>query len=849
MTKRQSLPFFFSLLLKVVLLAYAQTDDFYCGYSWDDAALQCLHPCPSGADSDCSTYETAGGAVAAVAPGDATEESAIIYGCYFFTGCKVKIDNGLITPPTLSPAPSIGGGGGGVATTPLEEAGSSSGGDDDVVQNWLSSSPTIIISSYELVRLELIFSLMNIMSTLEIGIAIDTYNTTMFNYITDILTSVDEKGGEARRRGVRVNMTNITNVRLGESFDFVDVYITVDVLFNPYNIDVTMIEDKETWVVNEISDNLLMTPPVTSTTAGNDTATATAKTLVTYLKDAGLVPTVTTITVRKGGKLEQPTSQESNVVTITGGILNSSTVVVVSLTPSTYPTTTSTNATTNDTVSVGGINGTTPSPTVIAAAVAIPALVQPTSFGGITSATLPTTLPSLSQVPSLSHAPSTINLTTTTTATAAKVKENNGNTTTTGIVIGVTMSLLLLCLVSGGCWLYRTKKNKREGGEGRGEKSFLPVTLSPFRANANRKHSLSTRESSIGSIIIVQKELGKVEEEDESCQSNETQEPMGKTNTPSKKKMLHPQSPPQPLPPSRWRRSVMQSHRTTSDPTLSATRQSNELKSSFTSGRRLSSSDTLDYPIDLDDLRLSMKGNSNNKTREVREARKSSLKKIVDKNEEANKRGIERSQRAKMSSVEREVPSSRYNHLSKSDSKIPFYNPGELKSSPTTAKKKSSRGITKTAPYREKSDPTLMTNRNQLRSSLKQSSRKRCSTDPSYPSNDNLCALRSSMKRSDNHKEKETRDIDKNHHNYAKNSSPEALKSSLLLRSSMKHEDAAVKRGGGVVRSQSAKLKWIDNEVVFDPEIIDKNRNNPPTRRRSNKEIDNARALRRSTHF
>jgi len=757
-TKRQSLPFFFLLLLKVVLLAYAQTDDYYCGYSWDDAALQCLHPCPSGADSDCSTYETTGVAVA----GDDTE----IYGCYFFTGCKAKIDNGLITPPTLSPAPSIGGGGGGgVATTPLEEAGSSSGGDDDVVQNWLSSSPTIIISSYELVRLELIFSLMNIMSTLEIGIAIDTYNTTMFNYITDVLTSVDEKGGEAGRRGVRVNMTNITNVRLGESFDFVDVYITVDVLFNPYNMDVTMIEDKETWVVNEISDNLLMTPPVTSTTAGNDTATATTKTLVTYLKDAGLVPTVATITVRKGGKLEQPTSQESNVVTITGGILNSSTVAVVSLTPSTYPTTTSTNATTNDTVSVGGINGTTPSPTVIAAAaVAIPALVQPTSFGGITSATLPTTLPSLS------HAPSIINLTTTTTtATAAKVKENNGTTTTTtttttGIVIGVTMSLLLLCLVSGGCWLYRTKKNKKEeGGEGRGEKSFLPVTLSPFRANANRKHSLSTRESSMGSIIV-EKELEKVEEENESCQSNEILEPMGKTNTPSKKKMLRPQSPPQPLPPSRWRRSVMQSHRTTSDPTLSATRQSNELKSSFTSGRRLSSSDTLDYPIDLDGLRLAMKGNSNNKTREVREARKSSLKKIVNKNEEANKRGIERSHSAKMSSVEREVPSSRYNHLSKSDSKIPFYNPGELKSSPTTAKKKSSQGIMKTAPYREKSDPTLMTNRNQLRSSLKPCSRKRRSTDPSYPSNDNLYALRSSMKRSDNHKEKV--DIDKNHHNY-----------------------------------------------------------------------------------
>ena len=197
MTKKSSFLISFLLrLLTAVVLVYAQTDDYYCGYSWDDATLQCLHPCPSGADSDCS-YETTGVvasvASVAVAGDDTTESGAAIYGCYFFTGCKVKIDNGLIVTQTLSPAPSIVGGGGEEVskTMPLEEL--ESGSDDDVVQNWLSTSPTIIISSVELLRLELIFSLMNIMSTIEIDTTIDTFNTTMFNYITDVLTLASEK--------------------------------------------------------------------------------------------------------------------------------------------------------------------------------------------------------------------------------------------------------------------------------------------------------------------------------------------------------------------------------------------------------------------------------------------------------------------------------------------------------------------------------------------------------------------------------------------------------------------------------------------------------------------------------
>lgn len=65
------------------------TADYYCGLSWEDAADRCAHPCPLGEDDACAD---------ALGPD---------HGCYYFTGCKERIDKGefasLYPPPSQSP--------------------------------------------------------------------------------------------------------------------------------------------------------------------------------------------------------------------------------------------------------------------------------------------------------------------------------------------------------------------------------------------------------------------------------------------------------------------------------------------------------------------------------------------------------------------------------------------------------------------------------------------------------------------------------------------------------------------------------------------------------------------------
>ena len=82
---RRGLKFIVSPILYValnyILPTSAQTDDYYCGTSFISAGEECILPCPSGQDSVCMT-----------ALGSE-------YGCYYFTGCKAKIDNGFVPGP------------------------------------------------------------------------------------------------------------------------------------------------------------------------------------------------------------------------------------------------------------------------------------------------------------------------------------------------------------------------------------------------------------------------------------------------------------------------------------------------------------------------------------------------------------------------------------------------------------------------------------------------------------------------------------------------------------------------------------------------------------------------------
>ena len=82
-----------NLLLSILLLILstnllnvnAQSEDYFCGTSWSDAAETCPHSCPTGEDSECIEK----------ASGDDT------YGCFFFTGCWERIQAGEITQPPV----------------------------------------------------------------------------------------------------------------------------------------------------------------------------------------------------------------------------------------------------------------------------------------------------------------------------------------------------------------------------------------------------------------------------------------------------------------------------------------------------------------------------------------------------------------------------------------------------------------------------------------------------------------------------------------------------------------------------------------------------------------------------
>ncbi|KAL3823115.1 hypothetical protein ACHAXA_006445 [Cyclostephanos tholiformis] len=182
----------------IIIFASAQTDDNYCGATWDQASTSCLHPCPKGDDSECS-FEVTG------------ERD---YFCYILTGCKAKIESGeiVISSPTSSPIA-------GVTTTASP-----------------TMSPTLPMSSMSMARIGLILSLVGLTSVMDQD-SMAEFNATLFDYIQEAMMV----GGD----GMVLNMTNVTKSRLGDSFDYVDAYVEVDVFYDPSILVVT--DDGEVW--------------------------------------------------------------------------------------------------------------------------------------------------------------------------------------------------------------------------------------------------------------------------------------------------------------------------------------------------------------------------------------------------------------------------------------------------------------------------------------------------------------------------------------------------------------------------------------------------------------------------
>ena len=88
------------LFISFIQHANSQTEDYFCGVSFLEVRENCILPCPTGADSVC------------------TSALGSDYGCYYFTGCAEKIANGFVpdTPgglidveteqPSKKPTPS-----------------------------------------------------------------------------------------------------------------------------------------------------------------------------------------------------------------------------------------------------------------------------------------------------------------------------------------------------------------------------------------------------------------------------------------------------------------------------------------------------------------------------------------------------------------------------------------------------------------------------------------------------------------------------------------------------------------------------------------------------------------------
>ena len=179
----------------ITIFASAQSEDYFCGLSWSHAADECPHACPSGDDTECYTLT-------------GSED----YGCFFFTGCWERIQNGEITkPPMIGPVTPPGGG----DQTPTESP-------ESEVQ-FPTATPTF---SYTMairdMNAELIFTLDGVTNTMS------ETDQTLF---TDTL--IENLGVELEKSGITIDTITITNQLLGFSFDYVDLTVSIEAKYQP----------------------------------------------------------------------------------------------------------------------------------------------------------------------------------------------------------------------------------------------------------------------------------------------------------------------------------------------------------------------------------------------------------------------------------------------------------------------------------------------------------------------------------------------------------------------------------------------------------------------------------------
>lgn len=185
--------FIIIILNNSITFTSAQSEDYFCGLSWSHAADECPHACPSGEDTEC---------VALAGSED--------YGCFFFTGCWDRIQNGEITkPPMVGPV-----------TPPGEQTPTQS----PVVEVQFPTIPPTFgytMAIRDMVA-ELIFTLDGVTNTMS-----DADQTLFLDILRDNL------GVELEESGITIDTIFITNQLLGFSFDYVDLTVSINAKYQP----------------------------------------------------------------------------------------------------------------------------------------------------------------------------------------------------------------------------------------------------------------------------------------------------------------------------------------------------------------------------------------------------------------------------------------------------------------------------------------------------------------------------------------------------------------------------------------------------------------------------------------
>jgi hypothetical protein len=251
------------------------------------------------------------------------------------------------------------------------------------------------------------------------------FNATLYNYLREVMLV----GGG----GMALNTTNVTQSRLGDSFDYVDAYVNVDVLYDPSIVDASEGGDEEyleavsEWAYDVIEGHIL----------GQDGLGTSLATILA--KSDGMLGMVTSVFMRTGGPVEllytAPASSNAMNANSTNENVTDSTLV------SFGPTTLLSVATNDAAIS----SSASPSP-------------MPSVGYGL-NANITTSAPTMSSGPSPAAVPAlTTGVDEASSESGDDLNDVDGGGSMAGTIVGIVAGILMPCIAGVGLLWMRTRR-------------------------------------------------------------------------------------------------------------------------------------------------------------------------------------------------------------------------------------------------------------------------------------------------------------------------------------------------------------------------------------------------------